>query len=100
MIQVVPASVGAASRAWDEQHLDLAAASGEVAVAPGGGFSTSVAGSASRFRAAWEGLLDDVADSCEGRADALRKAIRIYMDSDESSVLHDAWLLGYLEERR
>ena len=52
-MEVVPVSVGVASRAWDEQHLDLAAAAAADRRAGTGGFTAAVSGTASRFSGAW-----------------------------------------------
>ena len=99
-MEVVPLSVGVASTAWDEQHLDLAAAADQVRGAPTGGFTRAVAGTAARFTAAWERHADSLARESEAQADGLRVVIRDYVTSDEA-VGADLFLLGsYLHERR
>ena len=49
LMEVVPITVGVASRAWDEQHLDVAAAAEQVGGAGTGGFTAAVSGPAARF---------------------------------------------------
>jgi hypothetical protein len=48
----VPVSMGATAGSWDEQHLDLQAAAGQLGAAPTGGFTAGVAGAAARFAVA------------------------------------------------
>ena len=99
-MEVVPLSVGVASAAWDEQHLDLRAAADQVRGAPTGGFTRGVSGTAARFTAAWERHADSLARRSEAQADGLRVVIRDYVTSDQS-VSADLFALGsYLTERR
>ena len=99
-MEVVPISVGAASRAWDEQHLELDAAGHQVSGADTGGFTPAVGGAATRFTSAWSRFVGAAADECEDRADGLRTAIRDYVTSD-GQVGSDLLLLRtYLQERR
>jgi hypothetical protein len=99
-MEVVPVSVGVASRAWDEQHLDLAAASRQIDRAGTGGFTAAVSGTASRFTGAWTRHADGLATDCEVRADGLRAAIADYVATDDLSF-HDLVALGgYLTEAR
>ena len=52
---------------WDEQHLDLQAAAGQVVEAPTSEF-TAVAGAAERFTTTWGRHLTDLAASAESHA--------------------------------
>lgn len=99
-MEVVPASVGAASLAWDEQHLDLAAAAGQIGGAGTGGFTSNVSGTASRFTTAWQRFTDTAGTTCEAQADGLRTAIRDYIASDEAQGIEILLLQGFLEEVR
>jgi hypothetical protein len=99
-MEVMPLSVGVASRAWDEQHLDLAAASGQIRGASTSGFTGPVSGVASRFTAKWERHTETVGGQCEVRADGLRTAIRDYLASDEAQALVLLELGSYLREVR
>lgn len=99
-MEVVPTTVGTASRGWDEQHLDVAAASHQVGGATTSGFTPAVAGIASRFTASWERFTDALGDDCEARADGLRAAIRDYVGSDEAQGIQLILLMGYLQEVR
>ena len=99
-MEVVPLSVGVASRAWDEQHLDLAAAAGQIGDAPTGGFTSAVSGTAARFTTAWERSTRALGEDAEARADGLRSSIRDYVTSDEAVGI-EVFLLGaYLSEQR
>lgn len=60
------------SRAWDEQHLDVASAAHQVADAPTGGFTAAVSGAAERFATTWGRHTTDLAQSAEAQADGLR----------------------------
>jgi hypothetical protein len=99
-MQVVPVSVGVASRAWDEQHLDLAAASRQIDRAGTGGFTAAVSGTAARFTGAWTRHADGLGTDCEDRADGLRAAIAEYVASDELGFHELIALAGYLTEAR
>lgn len=99
-MEVVPVSVGVASRAWDEQHLDLQAASGQIGGAATSGFTSNVSGAAGRFTSAWERFTRDLGEDCETRADGLRTAISEYVESDEASFASITMLGGYLTEVR
>lgn len=99
-MEVVPVSVGVASRAWDEQHLDLVAAARQIDGAANSGFTAAVSGSASRFTGAWTRLANGLGTDCEARADGLRAAIADYVGTDELSF-HDLVAIGgYLTEVR
>lgn len=99
-MDVVPLSVGIASRSWDDQHLDLVAASGQVAAAPVSGFTGPVSGAASRFTSSWERVVETLGTQCETRADGLRSAIRDYVSSDEAQAAGLFLLSSYLVEQR
>lgn len=99
-MEVVPVSVGVASRAWDEQHLDLAAAARQIDEAGTSGFTAAVSGTASRFSGAWTRFAGDLGASCESRADGLRAAISEYVATDDLTF-HELLALGaYLTEAR
>ncbi len=79
-MEVVPTSVGVTSRGWDEQHLDVLAASRQIGGASTSGFTPSVSAVASRFTTSWERFTDALGGDCEARADGLRAAIRDYVE--------------------
>lgn len=99
-MELVPVSVGETARGWDEQHLDLDAAAGQVGSAGTRGFTTAVAGNATRFVTDWERHVRALGTACEGRADGLRQVITDFLATDEATGL-DFVLLGSatVEER-
>jgi hypothetical protein len=99
-MEVVPLSVGRASRAWDEQHLDLTAAAEQLGGASTGGFTEGVSGSAARFATTWQRHATDLAGQAEARADALRRAIADYLRTDGAVGFDVLALQGYLTEVR
>jgi hypothetical protein len=99
-MDIVPVSAGVASRSWDEQHLDLAAASRQIDGADTGGFTAAVSGTASRFTGAWSRFAEGLGADCEARADGLRTAIADYVGTDELSFHELLALGGYLTEVR
>ena len=99
-MEIVPASVGVASRGWDEQHLDVAAASRQIGGMATAGFTPAVSGVAARFATSWERFTDTLGDDCEARADGLRTAIRDYIGSDDAQGMHLILLMGHLQELR
>ena len=99
-MQVVPASVGEASRRWDDKHLALRSASEGVGGAPTGGFTANVSGTAARFTAAWARLAADTGDDCEARAESLRSVIADFLATDDAAYADVVALGGYLVERR
>ena len=99
-MEVVPVSVGVASRSWDEQHLDLAAASRQIDRAGTDGFTSAVSATASRFTGAWTRFAADLGTDCESRADGLRAAIADYVATDDLSFHEVIALGGYLTELR
>jgi hypothetical protein len=99
-MEVVPLAVGRASRSWDEQALDVSAAAGQVGSAATGGFTSGVAGAASRFVTAWEWHATGLAREAEGRADGLRTVIADYLATDQAAGGELLVLASYLRERR
>jgi hypothetical protein len=99
-MEVVPQSVGAASRSWDEQHLDLSAAAEQIGAAPTGGFTTGVSGAATRFATTWQRHTTSLGDTAEARADGLRAAIADYLNTDRVVATDWLFLGSYLEEER
>ena len=99
-MQVVPLTVGLATRAWDEQHVDCSAAAGQVGGAPTNGFTEGVAGSASRFAAPWQRHTRGLADQAEARSDGLREAIADFLATDDAVGFHVAGLRAFLQEQR
>ena len=99
-MEVVPFSVGQVSRSWDEQALDAAAAAGQLGSADTAGFTTSVAGAASRFTTAWERHATGLAEAAEGRADGLRAVIADYLATDQAAGTELLVLASYLREPR
>ena len=99
-MEVVPLSVGQVSRSWDELALDLTAAAGQIGSAATGGFTTSVAGAASRFTTAWERHATDLAEAAEDRADGLRAVIADYLATDQAAGAELLVLASYLREER
>lgn len=99
-MEVVPLSVGRASRAWDEQHVDVSAAARQVGAAPTDGFTVGVAGSATRFASTWQRHIDGLADEAESRADGLRATLVDYLTTDGAVNLAVLALRGCLAEQR
>lgn len=95
-----PLSVGHASRAWDEQHVDLRAASGQVAHAPTTGFTPRVGCAAADFVRAWAEHTGTAADLSEQQADALRAVLAAWVRTDEAVGAGFFLLLPYLEAQR
>ena len=99
-MEVVPATVGRASRAWDEQHLDLTAAAGQIGDAATDGFTSGVSGAASRFAATWRRHAEGAAADAEARADGLRTTIADFLATDDAAGYAVLALQGYLVEVR
>ena len=98
-MEIVPVSVGRASRAWDQQHLDLASAAHLVRGASTDGFTSAVSGSAARFIGDWERLTVALGARSEGEADALRDTIRTYLATEDRVA--NRWLLqAWVREQR
>jgi hypothetical protein len=92
-MEVEPVAVGRASRSWDEQHLDLVAASRQIGRAVTAGFTPAVADVASRFTDAWAALVADLGSDCGAWAEALRLAAGDCLATD-GVVRHDFLTLG------
>lgn len=99
-MEVVPVSVGRAAQAWDEQHLDLQAAAGQVGGAGSGGFTAAVSGTAARFLTTWERHVRDLGDTAEARADGLRTAVADYVASDQAAYDELVALAPFVHEER
>ena len=99
-MQMISGSVGRASRAWDQQHLDLTAAARQIGEAPTAGFTDGVAGAAARFTTTWSRHTDRLAADAEVRADGLRTTIRDFLATDAAVGLDAIVLLGYVTEQR
>jgi hypothetical protein len=98
-MEIVPISVGVASRAWDQQHVDLASAAALVRGAGTGGFTAAVSGPAGRFVGDWQRFTDALATCCETRADDLRATIETYLQT-ELTVQDRFGLATYAHEVR
>lgn len=98
-VEIVPVSVGRTARLWDEQHLDLMAASRQVAVAPVDGFTPGLAGSVAGWCASWARILTASATACEAEAEGLRAALAAFVLTDEGSAERLA-ALSWLQEVR
>ena len=99
-MEVVPESVGQAAQGWDEQHLDLQAAAGQVGGAGSSGFTSAVAGTAARFVTAWERHVEELGTTSEARADGLRVAITDYLATDRATFDELVTLTPYATEER
>jgi hypothetical protein len=99
-MEVVPLSLGRVSRSWDEQALDVSAAAGQLGAAPTGGFTSAVAGAATRFTGAWERHTTGLAGEAESRADGLRAVIADYLATDQAAGTELLVLASYLREQR
>jgi hypothetical protein len=99
-MQVVPLSVGRAARSWDEQHLDVAAAAGQIGAAPVHGFPDAVAGAAARFVATWQRHAAALAARAEATADGLRVTLADHLRTDEAVGQDQLVLRGFLHEIR
>jgi hypothetical protein len=98
-MEIVPLSVGVASRAWDQQHVDLASAADLIAQAPTDGFTAAVSGPAKRFATDWERFADRLGTRAEEQADGLRAVISTYLETE--GLVSDSFLLStYTQELR
>jgi hypothetical protein len=91
-MEAAPFAMGATARSWDEQHLDLQAAAGQIAAAPNDGFTSGVAGAAARFASTWQRHVAELGDTAESRADGLRTSAADYVQTDRL-VASDHFLL-------
>ncbi|WP_340539601.1 hypothetical protein [Nocardioides sp. GXZ039] len=98
--EVVPATVGVVSRRWDEQHLDLQAAAGQIRDAGTSGFTAAVTGPARRFLTTWDRHATGLGNTCETTADGLRVAIEDYLATDRATEAEIGALDPYREEER
>ena len=85
-MELDPARVGRVARAWDAQHLDLAAAGHQIGGASAGGFTPAVVGAASRFAITWARAAAQLGDRCESEADSMRTSVRLALDADHASA--------------
>lgn len=99
-MEVVPVTVGQAARSWDDQNLDVTAAAGQIGDAATGGFTSGVAGEASRFATTWRRHAEQLASDAEGQADGLRTTIADFLATDEAAGYAAMALQGYLVEVR
>ena len=98
-MEIVPVSVGIASRAWDQQNIDLSSAAGLIGEAGTAGFTAAVAGPASRFTSDWHRFAGALATRCETQADGLRATIETYLRT-EFTVQDNFGLSLYTREQR
>lgn len=99
-MEVVPLTVGRAARSWDEQHLDVAAAAHQVGDAAAGGFTSGVAGAASRFATTWRRHTEQLAHDAEAQADGLRTVLADLLATDKGVAHAVIALQGYVVEVR
>ncbi|GAA4695750.1 hypothetical protein [Nocardioides conyzicola] len=96
----VPLTMGTTARAWDERHLDLEAAAGQVADAPTAGFTSGVAGAAARFASTWQRHVSDLGATAETQADGLRASAADYARTDQLVASDHLLLDDALREER
>lgn len=84
-MQVVAPSVGRAADGWDEQCLEVRAAARQLATAPTGGFTETVAGPAGEFAAAWQQHAAGLAGQAQRFAESLRAALADYLVTDAAA---------------
>lgn len=99
-MELDPFEIGRVARAWDEQHLELTAAGQQIARATSRGFTTSVAATAARFATGWGRAAEEMGETCESRADAMRAAVRLALAADGEAHADLAVLLSAIAERR
>lgn len=99
-MELDPAEIARVARAWDEQHLELTAAGHQIGGASGQGFTTAVAGTATRFAAAWGRAAEAMGESCESRADSMRTSVRLALEADGVAGADLAVILSAIAERR
>lgn len=99
-MQVVPVTVGVASRAWDEQHNDVTAGAGQIGGASTEGFTDGVSGAAARFATTWQRHTTALADQAEARADGLRTSIADFLETDEAVGFEVFALRSFMVEER
>lgn len=84
-MEVDPLALGAAGRAWDEQHLDLQAAGRQLGSADAGPFTAAVTGTAARFATTWSRFATALGDRCEHQADGVRSSLDEVLEADHVS---------------
>ena len=99
-MEVPVLTLAATARRWDEQHLDLDAASRQIADAPTSGFTSTVAGSAARFAAAWTRHAEALGTTAESRADGLRASAEDFLATDQAVAGEGMVLRSLLRELR
>ena len=99
-MELDPEHVARVARAWDEQHLEVAAAGRRIGGASGQGFSPAVAGAATRFATGWGRATADMGDRCESEADSMRTAVRLALESDGTSAADLGTVLDSIAELR
>jgi hypothetical protein len=99
-MEVVPRSVGEASRRWDDEHLDLQSAADAIAGAPTSGFTAAVSGGAARFTSTWSRFAAELGAECETRADSLRTTIHDFLATDDATFSDLTALADFIRERR
>ncbi len=95
-----PVAMGNLARQWDEQHLDLDAAAGQIGGAPTGGFSPGVSGAASRFSTTWQRFTSDLGEVAEQRADGIRTTANELFQTDRTVGVQHQVLQSVLREVR
>lgn len=95
-----PDAVGRTARDWDEQHVDLRAAAGQIAHAPTAGFTAPVARAAADFLRAWTDHTGTAAELSEQQGDALRAVLAAWLRTDADAGFRSLRMLSYLRERR
>ena len=99
-MELDPKHVGRVARAWDEQHLEVAAAGHQVGGASGRGFSPAVSGAATRFATSWGRATADLGDRCESKADSMRTSVRLALEADGASAADLGSVLDSIAELR
>lgn len=95
-----PDAVGRVARGWDEQHVDLRAAGGQIAHAPTSGFTPLVGACTADFLRAWSEHTALAAELSEQQADSLRAVIGAWIRADEHVGANAFVLQAALEELR
>ena len=95
-----PVEIGRVARAWDEQHLELAAAGHQIGGAAATGFSVPVAGVARRFATDWGRATAAMGETCEARADSMRLSVRLAVGADNEAADGLSSILAAVAERR
>lgn len=92
VLAVVPTEVERAARDWDVQHLDLVAATRQVAGVPTAGFAPTVVTAADDFVKAWAPHLGRLADTAGSTAVALRTVTGSLLRTDTDAAARASWL--------